>query len=149
MNLSPYVRKNWKLSFDRSIGIIKPKSKIFLSIYRKDKKRFLNHLIPKNISEVQKKYDLKSFASQFGILNTFIFSVFLDFLSMCFFILFGYINDLNIIYLFGCIAGSMVHIIKYLRNWPKSDKINLRPEFFRWNTLFSLLISGFGIISII
>ena len=45
MNLSPYVRKNWKLSFDRSKGIIKPKSKIFLSIYRKDQKRFLNHLI--------------------------------------------------------------------------------------------------------
>ena len=57
MNLSPYVRKNWKLSFDRSKGIIKPKSKIFLSIYRKDQKRFLNHLIPKNISEVPKKYD--------------------------------------------------------------------------------------------
>ena len=98
--------------------------------------------------DFQKKHDLKSFASQFGILNTFVFSVFLDLLSMSFFILFGYINELNIIYLFGCIVGSMVHIMKYLRNWPKSDKINLRPEFFRWNTLFSLLISGLGIISI-
>ena len=28
-----------------------------MSIYRKDQKRFLNHLIPKNISEVPKKYD--------------------------------------------------------------------------------------------
>ena len=99
--------------------------------------------------DFQKKHDLKSFASQFGILNTFVFSVFLDFISMFFFILFGYINDLNTVYLFGCITGSVVHIVKYLRNWPKSDKINLRPEFFRWNTLFSLLISGFGIISII
>ena len=99
--------------------------------------------------DFQKTYNLKSFASQFGIINTFIFAVFLDFLSMCLFVLFWYMYELNLIYLFGCGIGLIVHIMKYLRNWPKSDKINLRPEFFRWNTLFSLLISGFGIISII
>ena len=38
MNLSPYVRKNWKLSFNNKNGSIKPKSKIFLTIIEKIKK---------------------------------------------------------------------------------------------------------------
>ena len=57
MNLSPYVKKNWKLSFNNKNGSIKPKSKIFLSIYRKDQKEKLKHFIPRSISEIPKKYD--------------------------------------------------------------------------------------------
>jgi 4-hydroxybenzoate polyprenyltransferase len=97
----------------------------------------------------QKKYNLKSFGSKFGIKNTFIFAVFLDLLSMVVFVCFGYSSELKIIYFIGCLIGLLIHLIKYIRNWPKSDKINLRPEFFRWNTMFSLIISSFAIISII
>ena len=57
MSLSPYVRKNWKLSFNNKNGSIKPKSKIFLTIYRKDQKKKLKDFIPRNISEIPKKYD--------------------------------------------------------------------------------------------
>jgi 4-hydroxybenzoate polyprenyltransferase len=97
----------------------------------------------------QKKYNLQSFGSKFGINNTFIFAVFLDMLSMVVFVYFGYSSELKIIYFIGCSIGLLIHLIKYIRNWPKSDKINLRPEFFRWNTMFSLIISSFAIISII
>ena len=45
MSLSPYVKKNWKLSFNNKNGSIKPKSKIFLTIYRKDQKKKLKQLL--------------------------------------------------------------------------------------------------------
>ena len=99
--------------------------------------------------DFQKQHDLQSFGSKFGIINTFYIAVALDVFSMILFILCGYLFNLNFLYFLGCMLGFGIHIVKYLRNWPKSDKINLKPEFFRWNTLFSLLISSFGIISII
>ena len=57
MNLYPYIKKNWQLSFNKTNGQIKPQTKIFLSIYRKDQKMMLNHLIPKNINNIPIKYD--------------------------------------------------------------------------------------------
>ena len=90
--------------------------------------------------DFQKKHDLKSFASQFGILNTFVFSVFLDLLSMSFFILFGYINELNIIYqkdnsnewdeLFG--IGS----------WRGSECVIVQPLLFNGNNTGSIVVKS-------
>jgi len=97
----------------------------------------------------QKKYDLHSFSTKFGIKNTYYFSVFLDICSIFIFILFGYLSGLNYFYFTGCIAGILINIMKYIRNWPMSDNIGLKPEFFRWNSSFSLVISTFAIVSIL
>jgi len=97
----------------------------------------------------QKKNDLHSFSTKFGIKNTYYFSVLLDICSILIFILFGYLSELNYFYFTGCTLGLLIHLVKYIRNWPESNDLELKPEFFRWNSSFSLIISSLAIVSIL
>ena len=97
----------------------------------------------------QKKNDLHSFSTKFGIKNTYYFSVLLDICSILIFILFGYLSELNYFYFTGCTLGFLIHLVKYIRNWPESNDLELKPEFFRWNSSFSLIISSLAIVSIL
>jgi len=97
----------------------------------------------------QKKNDLHSFSTKFGIKNTYYFSVLLDICSILIFILFGYLSELNYFYFTGCILGFLIHLVKYIRNWPEFNDLELKPEFFRWNSSFSLIISSLAIVSIL
>ena len=97
----------------------------------------------------QKKNDLHSFSTKFGIKNTYYFSVLLDICSILIFILFGYLSELNYFYFIGCTLGFLIHLVKYIRNWPELNDLELKPEFFRWNSSFSLIISSLAIVSIL
>ena len=97
----------------------------------------------------QKKNDLHSFSTKFGIKNTYYFSVLLDICSILIFILFGYLSELNYFYFIGCTLGFLIHLVKYIRNWPEFNDLELKPEFFRWNSSFSLIISSLAIVSIL
>ena len=97
----------------------------------------------------QKKNNLHSFSTKFGIKNTYYFSVLLDICSIFIFILFGYLSELNYFYFIGCSLGIVITIVKYVRNWPESNDFGLKPEFFRWNSSFSLIISSLAIVSIL
>ena len=97
----------------------------------------------------QKKNDLHSFSTKFGIKNTYYFSVLLDICSIFIFILFGYLSEINYFYFIGCSLGIVINIVKYVRNWPESNDLSLKPEFFRWNSSFSLIISSLAIVSIL
>ena len=96
-----------------------------------------------------KKNDLHSFSTKFGIKNTYYFSVLLDISSIFILILFGYLSEINYIYFIGCSLGIVINIVKYVRNWPGSNDFDLKPEFFRWNSSFSLTISSLAIVSIL
>ena len=98
---------------------------------------------------LQKKNDLHSFSTKFGIKNTYYFSVLLDICSILIFILFGYLSELNYFYFIGCTLGFLIHLVKYIRNWPEFNDLELKPEFFRWNSSFSLIISSLAIVSIL
>ncbi|SVC34067.1 uncharacterized protein METZ01_LOCUS286921, partial [marine metagenome] len=56
---------------------------------------------------------------------------------------------INYFYFIGCGLGIVINIVKYVRNWPKSNDFGLKPEFFRWNSSFSLTISSLAIVSIL